>query len=106
MREKRKKEEIIMVKKGKKKVCILEQVSCKNCENGYNSCAVGPRGASASLFNNLIWLTTAETALYLRKSKDAVRQMVCRGQLQARKFHRRLYFKKVELDQALDISFY
>ncbi len=61
---------------------------------------------STLLFNNLIWLTTAETALYLRKSQDAVRQMVCRGQLRARKFHRRLYFNKVELDQALNISFY
>lgn len=61
---------------------------------------------SPMFFNNLIWLTTAETALYLRKSQDAVRQMVCRGQLRARKFHRRLYFNKVELDQALNISFY
>lgn len=58
------------------------------------------------LFENLEWLTTAEAAYYLRKSTDAIRQMVCRGQLRARKFHRRLYFRKVELDQALDISFY
>ncbi|WP_158536925.1 MULTISPECIES: helix-turn-helix domain-containing protein [Halobacteriovorax] len=61
---------------------------------------------STMLFDNLEWLTTAEAAYYLRKSKDAIRQMVCRGQLRARKFHRRLYFRKVELDQALDTSFY
>ena len=65
----------------------------------------GSKGSDV-FFNNLEWLTTAEAAYYLRKSKDAIRQMVCRGQLRARKFHRRLYFKKVELDQALDISFY
>ena len=58
------------------------------------------------LFNNLEWLTTAEAAYYLRKTTNAIRQMVHRQQLRARKFHRRLYFKKVELDQALDISFY
>lgn len=63
-------------------------------------------GGSVKLFDNLEWLTTAEAAHYLRKSKAAIRQMVCRGQLKARKFHRRLYFRKVELDQALDISFY
>jgi excisionase family DNA binding protein len=62
--------------------------------------------SSELIFDNLEWLTTAEAAYYLRKSKDAIRQMVCRGQLRARKFHRRLYFRKVELDQALDISFY
>ena len=62
--------------------------------------------SSALIFDNLEWLTTAEAAHYLRKSTDAIRQMVCRGQLRARKFHRRLYFRKVELDQALDISFY
>lgn len=61
---------------------------------------------SSMLFENLEWLTTAEAAHYLRKSKDAIRQMVCRNQIRARKFHRRLYFRKQELDQALDISFY
>lgn len=61
---------------------------------------------SGLLFDNLEWLTTAEAAFYLRKSSDAIRQMVHRGQLRARKFHRRLYFKKDELEQALDISFY
>jgi excisionase family DNA binding protein len=61
---------------------------------------------SLLLLDNLEWLTTAEAAYYLRKSSAAIRQMVCRGQLRARKFHRRLYFKKVELNQAIDISFY
>ena len=72
----------------------------------YNQKEEEPQGASSLIFDNLEWLTTAEAAYYLRKSKDALRQMVCRGQLRARKFHRRLYFRKVELDQTLDISFY
>lgn len=72
----------------------------------YNNQAEGASAPSAMIFDNLEWLTTAEAGYYLRKSKDAIRQMVCRGQLRARKFHRRLYFRKVELDQALDISFY
>lgn len=64
-----------------------------------------PKGVDV-LFKNLEWLTTAEAAVYLRKSKDAIRQMVCRGQLRARKFHRRLYFKRIELELALDTSYY
>ena len=65
-----------------------------------------PENISGKIFENLEWLTTAEAAHYLRKSKDAIRQMVCRGHLRARKFRRRLYFKKVELNELLDISFY
>ena len=74
--------------------------------SSYNKSVDRPDGRSTMLFDNLEWLTTAEAAYYLRKSKDAIRQMVCRGQLRARKFHRRLYFRKVELDHALDTSFY
>lgn len=74
--------------------------------NRYNNSVEETSEPSALLFDNLEWLTTAEAAYYLRKSKDAIRQMVCRGQLRARKFHRRLYFRKVELDHALDASFY
>lgn len=72
----------------------------------YNDNVEDASKSSTKLFDNLEWLTTAETAHYLRKSKDAIRQMVCRGHLRARKFHHRLYFNKVELDQALNISFY
>jgi excisionase family DNA binding protein len=82
----------------------MEKASYNYLERGYN--CVESHGATQRLFNNLEWLTTAEAAHYLRKSTGAVRQMVCRGQLRARKFHRRLYFRKVELDQTLDISFY
>lgn len=80
-----------------------QNTSYKATNTSYNR---GVDQESTTLFKNLEWLTTAEAAHYLRKSTDAIRQMVCRGQLKARKFHRRLYFRRIELDQALDISFY
>ena len=59
---------------------------------------------SALLFNNLKWMTTNEAAIYLRKSSNAIRTAVCRGQLVARKFQRRLYFKRSELDRLIETS--
>ena len=63
------------------------------------------------LFDNLVWLNTKEAAIYLRKltedgrpSEGAIRTMVCRRQIIARKWRRRLYFKKAELEKMLDAS--
>jgi excisionase family DNA binding protein len=56
------------------------------------------------LFDNLIWLTTKEAAVYLRKSVNAIHLLVSRGQLKARKFGNRLYFKKLELDYLIETS--
>ena len=56
-------------------------------------------------FENLVWLTTAEAAAYLRKTSNALRNAVHKGHIHARKFRRRLYFKKSELDRMLDTSF-
>jgi hypothetical protein len=67
---------------------------------------VGRSHSPALLFENLIWLTTEEAALFLRKSCHALRQMVYKGKVSARKFNRRLYFKKSELHQLIDISSY
>lgn len=55
-------------------------------------------------FNNLIWMTTNEAAIYLRKSVNALRTAVCRGHIKARKFRRRLYFKRVELDKLIETT--
>jgi len=85
---------------------IKENTGYNASVQGYYTQVGEENDLSTLLFKNLEWLTTAEAAFYLRKSTGAIRQMVCRGQLRARKFHRRLYFKKIELDQALDISFY
>ncbi len=61
---------------------------------------------SPMLFNSLIWVTTEEAARFLRKSSHALRQMVYKGQIRARKFSGRLYFKQSELHELVDSSFY
>lgn len=38
------------------------------------------------IFENLVWMTTEDAAKYLRKSKNAIRIMVYRRVLKARKF--------------------
>ena len=60
----------------------------------------------STLFENLIWLTTEEAAVFLRKSPHAIRQMIYKGKINARKFHGRLYFKKSELHELIDTSFF
>lgn len=57
-------------------------------------------------FDNLIWLTTDEAASFLRKSSHALRQMTYKGRIRPRKFGGRLYFKKAELNDLVDTSFY
>lgn len=64
----------------------------------------GPNHRASLLFENLIWLTTKEAAVYLRKSVNAVHILVNRKQLKARKFQNRLYFKKKELDYVIETS--
>lgn len=61
---------------------------------------------SELFFNNLIWMTTEDAARYLRKSADAIRHLVYRGDLRARKYKRRLYFRRDELDEMLDLAVY
>jgi excisionase family DNA binding protein len=83
-------------------------MSEKSLEEGYKKkpgfySQIGAQHPSL-IFENLIWLTTEEAAIYLRKSADAVRHLVYRGDLRARKFKRRLYFKRDELDKLLDLS--
>ncbi|HLE12845.1 MAG: hypothetical protein A2504_00420 [Bdellovibrionales bacterium RIFOXYD12_FULL_39_22] len=57
-----------------------------------------------TLFNNLIWLTTKEASVYLRKSVNAIHTLVSRRKLRARKFTNRLYFKRDELDYLIETS--
>lgn len=57
-----------------------------------------------ALFDNLVWMTSEEAAAYLRTTVGALRTAVCRGQIRARKWRRRLYFKKIELDLLLESS--
>jgi excisionase family DNA binding protein len=62
------------------------------------------RDDSSLLFDNQKWMTTNEAAAYLRKSSNAIRTAVCRGHIKARKFKRRLYFNRSELDRLIETS--
>ena len=55
-------------------------------------------------FERLTWLDSEEAATYLRKTTNALRIMVYRGYIRPRKFRRRLYFRKIELDRLLESS--
>lgn len=55
-------------------------------------------------FENLSWMRTEDAAKYLRTSVGQIRNMVYRGQLRPRKFNRRLYFRKADIDRAIESS--
>lgn len=78
----------------------------KNISEEGSACYSGLSGhlGPALLFENLIWLTTKEAALYLRRSVNSIHTLVSRRQLRARKFSNRLYFKKEELDYLIETS--
>ncbi len=61
--------------------------------------------------NGIVWLTCLDAAIYLRKfrkdgspSTGAIRNLIYRGKLKARKFGKVLYLKKSEIDRAIDLS--
>jgi hypothetical protein len=56
-------------------------------------------------FDNLAWMTSSEAAHYLRMTEGALRTAVYRGQIRARKWRRRLYFRKLDIDLLLEGSF-
>ena len=53
-------------------------------------------------FENQVWLTSEDAAGYLCRSVGQIRNMVYRRQLRYRKYCRRLYFRKAELDRAIE----
>ncbi len=57
-----------------------------------------------SEFDRLTGLDSKEAAKYLRKTANALRIMVYRGYLRPRKFRRRLYFRRLELERLLESS--
>jgi hypothetical protein len=70
-----------------------------------------PDETKQKFFDNLIWLSTKDAAIYLRKfrvdgrpSEGAIRQLIWRGVLKARKWRRRLYLKRSDLDRILQTS--
>lgn len=62
------------------------------------------RGPDTESLEPLTWLDSKEAAKYLRKTANALRIMVYRGYVRPRKFRRRLYFRKIELDRLLESS--
>lgn len=54
--------------------------------------------------DRLNWLDSKDAAQYLRKTVNALRIMVFRGYIRPRKFRRRLYFRRIELDRLLESS--
>ena len=77
----------------------------KDSNINYNNTVEETLEPSTTLFNNLIWMTTEEAAFYLRKTSNAIRLLVFKGDLKARKFKRRLYFRRDELDTLIDTAF-
>lgn len=57
-----------------------------------------------AFFDNLVWLNSEEAARYLRRSVGQIRNMVYRRQLEYRKFCRRLYFRRTDLDRVIERS--
>lgn len=53
-------------------------------------------------YAQLTWMTTKEAAFYIRRSVNALRILLCRRYLRARKVRRRLYFKKSDLDRLIE----
>lgn len=64
---------------------------------------------NASFFENSIWLSTKDAAIYLRKfrkeddqpSDGAIRTAIWRGTLTARKWRRRLYIRRSDLERMI-----
>jgi hypothetical protein len=67
-----------------------------------SSGAVGPGEMFFDI--KLVWLNSKEAACYLRKTVGALRTAVCRGYVRARKWKRRLYFRREDLDALLNNS--
>ena len=67
---------------------------------------------ASMFFDNPIWLSTKDAAIFLRKfrkidgkpSEGAIRNAIWRGDLKARKWRRRLYIKKDDLERLLQNS--
>ena len=71
-----------------------------------NKNSINTDNSSKQLFDNLIWLNSNEAATYLRRSVGQIRNMVYRGQLQAKKHLGKLYFKRRELYELIETSSY
>ena len=76
--------------------------------DGYNQSGKvyieGEQKPAQVLFDNLEWVNSDEAAFILRKSVGALRTAVCRGQIRATVYRRRLYFRRKYLISLLETS--
>lgn len=57
------------------------------------------------IFNNRIeWMTVKDTAKYLGRTENAIRQLIHRGLLNRYKLGRRVYLRKSEIDANIEQS--
>ncbi len=82
----------------------VENIAYKPISSQYNNKVANNKLDATLIFDNLIWMSTKEAAVYLRKSVNAIHTLVSRRKLRARKFSNRLYFKKEELDYLIETS--
>ena len=78
----------------------MKEVNYISDRTSYNN----EEGTQIPVFNNLVWLTTKEASVYLRRSVNSIHALVSRKKLRARKFCKKLYFKKEELDYLIETS--
>jgi hypothetical protein len=57
---------------------------------------------TSEFFENLKWMTVKETAIYLRRSYGAVKNLIYRGQIRVRKYCGRVYVNRIELDRQIE----
>ena len=55
-------------------------------------------------FENLIWLTVKQAAIYLSRTENAIRILLFRGTLSVHRLGGRIYLKKSEIDRLLEKS--
>jgi hypothetical protein len=75
-----------------------------NCNQSEKVYSEGEQKNAQVLFENLEWVNSDEAAFILRKSVGALRTAVCRGQIRATVYRRRLYFRRKYLISLLETS--
>lgn len=63
-------------------------------------------GDKQKFFDKLIWLTVKQAAVYLSRSENSIRILLCRGALQAHRLGGRIYLRRSEIDHALEKSIF
>lgn len=60
--------------------------------------------SGSGLFENSIWMTVKDAALYLGRTENAIRILTCRKVLRIYRLGRRVYLKRSDIDALLESS--